>query len=316
MQSQHFAIHELDEGVYAAIHREGGAAYSNAGIIDLGEQTLVFDTFDMAMAARDLLKASKELTGRSPSWVVNSHSHGDHWGGNQIFAKEAVILATHQTREDMLEWGEEIEEMKKDPGKVAAEIRRIEKKLLKEKDVFQRTALERNLARNRFLLADLPDFKFHPPTLTFNGRMTFHGSKRRAELVTTGPGHTPEECHLVLAKEKIIFTGDLAFFDCPPFMAMNCSVDGWLVKLEEFRNSGMKIFVPGHGRLGDKSDLQRQQVYLRAMRDLVAAAVEKGKTRAEVLQLSLPAVFEDWAGSVRRNENNLQTLYTQISKGK
>jgi cyclase len=300
MESQHFAIHELAEGVFAAIHREGGGAYSNAGIIDLGGQTLVFDTFDMVVAARDLLKAAKELTGRSPRWVVNSHSHGDHWGGNQVFAKEAVILATHQTREDILEWGEEIEEMKKDPGKVAAEIRRIEKKLLKEKDVFQRTALERNLARNRFLLADLPDFKFHPPTLTFNGSLTFHGSKRSAEL----------------AREKILFTGDLAFFDCPPFMAMNCSVDGWLAKLEEFRNSAMKIFVPGHGQLGDKRDLKRQQKYLRVMRDLVAAAVEKGKTRAEVLQLSLPAGFEDWAGSVRRNENNLQTLYTQINKGK
>lgn len=43
--SAHFQLHELADGVFAAIHREGGAAQSNAGIIDLGEQVLIFDTF-------------------------------------------------------------------------------------------------------------------------------------------------------------------------------------------------------------------------------------------------------------------------------
>jgi len=43
--SKHFTLHQLAEGVYAAIATDGGAACCNAGLIDLGGQVVVFDTF-------------------------------------------------------------------------------------------------------------------------------------------------------------------------------------------------------------------------------------------------------------------------------
>jgi cyclase len=316
MEFQHFSIHELAEGVFAAIHREGGAAYSNAGILDLGGQTLIFDAFDMLEAAEELLKASESLTGRRPRWVVNSHKHGDHWGGNQAFAADSVILSTHQTRAGMLDWGAEIEQMKTNLGEVETRIREFEEKLGNEKDAIQRTILERNLTRNRYMLSNLPDFEFCPPTLTFSGTLAFYGTKRSVELVTCGPTHTPEECYLVLAAEKIVFCGDLAFFDCPPFMAMDCSIEGWLEKLDEFGNSETKVFVPGHGRLGDKNDLLRQQAYIQSMHSLVSEAVTFRRTQEEVLQIPLPAEFEEWIVFASRNQNNLQTLYAQLTGSK
>jgi hypothetical protein len=44
-QSDHFRLYQLADGVFAAIALNGGAAISNAGIIDLGDRTLIFDTF-------------------------------------------------------------------------------------------------------------------------------------------------------------------------------------------------------------------------------------------------------------------------------
>jgi FKBP-type peptidyl-prolyl cis-trans isomerase 2 len=41
--SKHFDLEQLEDGVYVAIHKPSGAAYSNAGIIDLGDQTIVID---------------------------------------------------------------------------------------------------------------------------------------------------------------------------------------------------------------------------------------------------------------------------------
>jgi cyclase len=312
MGYRHFSIQELSEGVFAAIHQEGGAAYSNAGIIDLGGQTLVFDTFDMAVAAKELLAACEDLTGRRPAWVVNSHKHGDHWGGNQVFDGQAVILSTHQTRSGMLNWGAEIERMKNNSAEVEGRIKELEDKLRNEKDTLQRAVIERNLNRNRFLLADLPDFRFCPPTVTFEGTMVFRGEKRTIELVATGPGHTPEECHLVLREDKVIFTGDLAFFGCPPFMAPDCSLVGWLGKLDEFQKSDIKVFVPGHGGVGNNGDLQREQDYICVMRDLVAEAVQKKRLLEDVLKMRLPKEFEDWEVYIARNENNLRTLYGQM----
>ena len=49
--SAHFELKQLAEGVYAAIAVAGGGARSNAGIIDLGDHTLIFDTFLTPTAA-------------------------------------------------------------------------------------------------------------------------------------------------------------------------------------------------------------------------------------------------------------------------
>ena len=42
-ESKHFRIEHMTEGVYAVIHIDGGAAIGNAGIVDLGDRTLVYD---------------------------------------------------------------------------------------------------------------------------------------------------------------------------------------------------------------------------------------------------------------------------------
>jgi len=59
VQSRHFRVEQLTEGVYAAIHVDGGWAIGNAGIVDLGKRTLVFDTGLTPQAAYDLRTAAK-----------------------------------------------------------------------------------------------------------------------------------------------------------------------------------------------------------------------------------------------------------------
>ena len=76
-QSRHFELVQLTDGVYAAIHKKGGHAICNAGVIDLGTETLIFDTFMTPQAAEDLLKAVKSLELPSIKYVINSHHHND-----------------------------------------------------------------------------------------------------------------------------------------------------------------------------------------------------------------------------------------------
>jgi cyclase len=52
--SDHFVLERLADGVYAAIGRGGSPTFSNAGFVDLGNQTLIFDTFELPEAATDL----------------------------------------------------------------------------------------------------------------------------------------------------------------------------------------------------------------------------------------------------------------------
>jgi TatD DNase family protein len=73
-QSKHFRLEELSDGVYAAIHIAGGAAISNAGIVDLGDRTVVYDAFMSPQAADDLRSAAEALLGRPIDAVINSQT--------------------------------------------------------------------------------------------------------------------------------------------------------------------------------------------------------------------------------------------------
>jgi cyclase len=83
--SQHFRVEELASGVYACIHKSGGGAYSNAGIVDLGDQTIVVDAFDTMIAGRALRQTAEALLGRPVDRLVLTHPHSDHWIGASEF---------------------------------------------------------------------------------------------------------------------------------------------------------------------------------------------------------------------------------------
>lgn len=96
--SKHFSIENLEDGLYAAIHTDGGASICNAGLIDLGNLVVVFDTFLTAQAARDLLLFSIRELKKAPQLVINSHYHNDHTWGNQAFIPEAKLISSALTR--------------------------------------------------------------------------------------------------------------------------------------------------------------------------------------------------------------------------
>jgi glyoxylase-like metal-dependent hydrolase (beta-lactamase superfamily II) len=83
-ESKHFQLQRLTDGVYAAVATERGHAICNAGIIDTGDRTIVFDTFISPDPAKDLLKAAKRLTPQNVIRVVNSHYHNDHIGATKL----------------------------------------------------------------------------------------------------------------------------------------------------------------------------------------------------------------------------------------
>src|SRR5271170_3826456 len=100
-ETRHFRVERLASGVYAAIASTGGFALCNAGIVDLGDRTVVFDSMLTPMAGSALRRAAKRCTGRDPDWVVNSHWHGDHIWGNSAFV-ESHIVSSRRVRELIL----------------------------------------------------------------------------------------------------------------------------------------------------------------------------------------------------------------------
>ena len=95
---KHYDFQKVAAGVIAAAARPEGLAASNAGIIDLGGLTIVFDSSNSPASGLELREAAAVWTGRSPDILINSHWHNDHIFGNEHFA-DATIISTAETRQ-------------------------------------------------------------------------------------------------------------------------------------------------------------------------------------------------------------------------
>lgn len=283
--SDFFAVKQPAEGVYALIER-GDETGSSAGIIDLGNEAIIFDTFLNIDAAQDMKMACVALTGKMPSFVINSHSHMDHIVGNCLFP-DSRILSSVKTRDRVLAMGADFE--KERPG-YAARVEEIRGELAKTEDPEEIV----NLKNERKFIGNLnkPNVSIKAPDVTFDGEMVFHGDARRMQLRVYPAGHTVGDVIAILPEEKVCFMGDLLVIGGHPWLG-NGEPEGFIGILEELTESDMEYFVPGHGdRVGTKDDVSRLIRYIREIMALVES--KKGLEGAAFSVEELSPEFREW----------------------
>ncbi len=289
-QSKHFTIQKLADGVYAAIATNGGYAICNAGIIDLGDATLIFDPFMTPEAAEDLKKASQQLTGHQVKYVVNSHYHNDHIGGNQVF-DEATIISTERTRELIATFQpQEIED-----DKTAAPLQ-LEKTKNKDTSVMTPHEVEENrmwIGYLEALVTSNASLKTILPEVTFTDQLSVHGTNRIVQLLSYGKGHTESDLFLFLPEEQIAFLGDLLFIQNQPWLG-----DGnptyWNAYLDRVALLNIKVWVPGHGPVGSVTDIDAMKLYFASVYNSATAYYKNGMLPQDDATLKSPPPFDSW----------------------
>lgn len=224
LESEHFALNPLTDGVYACIHKPGGAAYSNAGIIDLGDRTIVVDAFDTLMAGRALRQTAETLFNRPVKTIVLTHAHGDHWTGASAFDASTTLLASEIVRQACLEEGTEIMAGIQDLAKWEKQLKETEQQLQIEQDKRVRIGLENSIMHTRYIMAEISEFQPRYADQTFKNTVTFQGGNRNAELRSFGRGHSDDDAALLLPQDGIAFIGDIGFFNVQPFLG-DCDLD-------------------------------------------------------------------------------------------
>lgn len=304
--SRHFVVHEVSDNVYAVIHSEGGWLIGNSGIIDLGEGTLVFDTGLTPQSARDLRDASVHLTGREPTFVVNSHYHNDHIRGNQCFPASKII-STSLTRELIDSKGRE--EFESDRRHAKQQLMNI--RTLAEKDQPEdRNYVELFQPYWEGIIESLPLLRLCIPELTFTGSLSIHGKDKSAVLTSFNKGHTDSDCVLFLPDEGVLFCGDLLFIGCHPYLGDGYP-DSWLSILGELKKMNADVYIPGHGHVGDVEDLTLLKQYIGMLMENARKVFEWGSSADNAAEVPVPDIFKDWILERPFYGVNMRFLYKQ-----
>ena len=298
--SKFFKLEQIANRVWAVISSDPTWMMSNAGIVDLGGQTLVWDTGTSPRAAIELKRVAEELTGRTVGIVVNSHHHLDHSLGNQVFAGSS-IFSTGTTRELMRTRFEQLlAEVKVFPNWIA----RTKTQLETVTDDFARRALEFDLAEMEMFSEFMPSFKPTLPTITFEGSLGFHGTLRTARAISFGAGHTGSDTVLHLPEDGILFAGDLVLENHIPWVGHG-DPEAWLTRITDLESLEPTQIVPGHGPVTNRDAIPRMRQTLLEM--IALADVPDAQT---LEQVQVPEAWREW-GLPSGFRGNLQFLFNR-----
>ena len=307
LENEHFRLERLTDGIFAAINTLRGGAMSNAGIVDLGEETLVFDAFLTRAAAAELRMAAETLTGRPPRYLINSHAHGDHVLGDHVFLPEATVIASRSTHAAMS--ADDSDDV--DPEELRAFLGQLEAAIAEAKDESVRRNAEGNLYPRKWLLEELPILPV-VPTIVVRGEIEFCGSARTVRLIPVDRAHTDGDLVLVCPEDRVIFLGDLGFFqNSPPFIAPEGSAVGWSVKLRELEALDLAMYVPGHGDIGTQADMASQRSFLNAVVDAVRPVAAVGGTIDEAVERMRETEYARWEDTTLYRAS-IQSVLTQL----
>lgn len=308
--SNNFTVHKLAAGVYGCVNKIGGKAISNSGVIDNGDATIIFDCFLSPTVAEELLALVDSFDLSPIKYVINSHAHNDHIRGNQVFGEEVCIISTQKTRDTLAKW---------EPEDIAYEKEVAPMRLATYDSLYHAfsgdTTSREYLsilmwkAYYEILTHQHEEIKTRLPDSLINSSFTINGRNRQVQVLSRGPGHTACDLALYLPEDKILFSGDLIFNDCHPYLGHG-NLDSLRQWLAHFETLEVQHLVPGHGEIGGKDEIAEMNNYITTLEQLVEKRIAEGASKEEILGSEIPEDLASWWFG-RFFPSNLNFIYQQ-----
>lgn len=270
---------KLSDSVYVLTDKD---MYMNSTLILGKEGCILIDTRQNIQLAKELKAAVGSITDKPIKHLINTHYHGDHTFGNQVFINEVKEIIGHKNvRTTLLTIGEE------------------------HKDFF----------RDFFGATGTEEVVITPPTLTYEKELQLQFDGKTINIFHPGRAHTLTDSYISIPEEKLLITGDLFFNHILGFTGdPQCYIKGWIKALEEMEKLDIDTIIPGHGPVGKKEDLIEFRKYLEKLLLTVKQEFKKGRTLAELKEsIKLPE-YKDWGHYEDWRTINIETACKEVAQ--
>jgi glyoxylase-like metal-dependent hydrolase (beta-lactamase superfamily II) len=265
---------QVGNGLYMLTGSGGNIALSTGP-----DGSVLVDTQYAPLNAK-IVAAVRAAGGGDVKYVINTHWHGDHTGGNEPLGKAGAVIIAHD-------------------------------------NVLVRMSTEQFMAA--FNQTVPPSPAAARPVVTFPSRTTFHLNGNVVNVVHVENAHTDGDSIVHFANANVIHTGDTYMKDVYPFIDVGSggSIDGFIRSSEAVlaRSDANTKIIPGHGALANKMDLQRFHDMLVKVRGNIQTLIDQGKTEDEVWAAKPTAEFDAaWGQGFMMPEQFTRFAYQSLKR--
>jgi len=249
----------------------------------VGDDGIVVVDDQYAPLAEKIQTALKGITDKPVRFVINTHYHEDHTGGNAYFQKNAPIIAHDNVRKRLEE------------GTTAG-----------------------NLGSVKF--EEKPVSKDALPIITFDHDVTVHLNGEDIRALHVPSGHTDGDSVIFFPKSNVVHMGDDYFRGRFPFVDLGGggSAKGMADALEQIipqLPADVKV-IPGHGDISNLNEVREYVAMLKDTRAVVEKGVQQGKTLDQLKQEKVLDPWKKWSGNFITTDVFMETLYNDVTGNK
>ena len=253
-------------------------AGGNIGVVTGEEGVMIVDN-QFAPLAKKIKAAIAEISDKPVKYVVNTHWHGDHMGGNEVFGADGSVIIAHD-------------------------------------NVRTRVSTDQFMSFHKREVPARPEVAW--PVITFSQSLTYHFNGEEILIHYTQPAHTDGDAVVYFKNANVIHMGDTFVRYGYPFVDNSAggSVTGMVDNLDQVIGmiNDQTVVIPGHGELSNRGDMIKFRDALKDIVESVTDAVKDGMSLDEIQNAGFTTKYDpEYNGDFITGKDFIMFLYEDLT---